>query len=139
MDADVVARLDWCVYGNPVPQKRHRHTRQGRVWDPSSAQKRAFLEASREACPTCDVLRGPLRMQLTFVFQRPKSHYTSKGKLTARAPLQHVHTPDADNLAKFVMDSISGVGRFILDDRQVYELSIAKRWGDRGFTRVVIC
>lgn len=139
-------RLEWTVNGPPMPQKRHRHTQQGRVWDPSNKDKQKFLQCSKQACsdfavlarPFCDAIRAqPLRVCLQFVFARPKSHYTSTGKLSSRAPAHHVRTPDADNLAKFVLDSLSGV--FFKDDRQVCDLRASKEWGSSDYTRVIIC
>ena len=40
----------------------------------------------------------------------------------------HVYKPDADNLAKFVLDALNGV--YYKDDSQIYELIVRKQYGD---------
>jgi hypothetical protein len=82
--------LQWSVPGQPVPQKRHRHTHAGRVYDPCTELKREFLRKSLQVCPVRQPLTGPLRMEVHFYFMRPKSHTTKKGKLRTGAPMRHV-------------------------------------------------
>jgi len=109
-----------------VPQKRHRHTHAGRVYDPCTDLKREFLRKSLQVCPVRQPLTGPLRMEVHFYFMRPKSHTTKKGKLRKGAPLRHVQTPDVDNLVKYVMDACNG--RYYADDKQFIQLSAEKHW-----------
>ena len=128
--------MSWCVPGKPLPQQRHRHRFSGGTWDPSSTHKRNFLRASKQLCPISSPVNVPLRVDMRFVFQRPKSHFTKSGKLTKRAPLHHVQTPDTDNLAKYVLDALSRT--YYQDDKQVVVLSVTKLWGDSGATHVRI-
>ena len=44
-------------------------------------------------------LTGPLEVNLSFVFDRPKSHYMGK-LLRPNAPIHHIIKPDKDNLDK---------------------------------------
>lgn len=83
-------------------------------------------------------LDGPLRMCLDFEFARPKSHRRKKGGLTKRAPKYHCQTPDADNLAKMIMDSLNG--HVYVDDKQICELVVRKHWTILavGCTRVTL-
>ena len=76
-----------------------------------------------------------LRMCLDFEFTRPKSHLRKNG-LTA--PRHHCQTPDADNLAKMIMDALNG--HVYVDDKQVCELVVRKTWTTRpqGNTRVTL-
>ncbi len=124
------------MHGKPIPQQRHRHRLSGGTWDPCSTHKRNFLRMSKQHCPVSSPLIVPLIVDLCFVFQRPKSHFTKSGKLTKRAPLHHVQTPDTDNLAKYVLDSLSKT--YYHDDKQVVALNVTKCWGASGATHVRI-
>lgn len=83
-------------------------------------------------------LACPLRMCLDFEFARPKSHLRKRGGLTKRAPKHHCQTPDVDNLAKMIMDALNG--HVYIDDKQVCELVVRKRWASapEGLTRVTL-
>jgi len=70
---------------------------------------------------------GPVAISLCFSLPRPKSHFGAKG-LKASAPLHHSGKPDADNLAKLVMDQITKSGRIWRDDSQVVSLRVEKLW-----------
>ena len=55
--------------------------------------------------------------------KRPKNHYRT-GKYADQIKekwitLSHTKKPDIDNLVKFVMDSLSGINGFFLDDNQI--------------------
>jgi Holliday junction resolvase RusA-like endonuclease len=71
---------------------------------------------------------GAFEVKLTFFFRRPKSHYGKGGHVKASAPVCHVSKPDADNLAKLVLDRITRGGRIWRDDSQVARLRVEKFW-----------
>lgn len=70
---------------------------------------------------------GPVAISMCFSLPRPKSHFGAKG-LKASAPVHHSGKPDADNLAKLVMDQITKSGRIWKDDSQVVSLTAHKLW-----------
>jgi len=70
---------------------------------------------------------GPVAISMCFSLPRPKSHFGAKG-LKASAPVHHSGKPDADNLAKLVMDQITKSGRVWRDDSQVVSLRVEKLW-----------
>jgi len=70
---------------------------------------------------------GPVAISMCFSLTRPKSHFGAKG-LKASAPLHHSGKPDADNLAKLVMDQITKSGKVWRDDSQVVSLRVEKLW-----------
>ena len=70
---------------------------------------------------------GPVAISMCFFLPRPKSHFGAKG-LKPRAPVHHSGKPDADNLAKLVMDQITRSGRIWRDDSQVVSLTVHKFW-----------
>jgi len=69
----------------------------------------------------------PVAILMCFSMPRPKSHFGAKG-LKASAPVHHSGKPDADNLAKLVMDQITKSGRVWRDDSQVVSLRVEKLW-----------
>jgi Holliday junction resolvase RusA-like endonuclease len=71
---------------------------------------------------------GAFEVKLTFFFRRPKSHYGKGGHVKASAPVCHVSKPDADNLAKLVLDRITRGGQIWRDDSQVAKLCVEKYW-----------
>ena len=115
------------VIGKPTPQQRHRH-RGKFTYDPSSKDKERFLFKCIKHRPL-QVITTPLRIQMEFVFDRPKSHYKS-GKysniLREDAPVTHTFRPDTDNLIKFVLDSLNKI--FYKDDSQACEVMAIKRY-----------
>lgn len=129
--------VDIHVPFRPIAQKRHRHTHSGRTYDPCSAEKASFVRLCTQDCPPpAQPLRGPLKCTLRFTFARPRSHSTSKGVLRRSAPRLHVYKPDADNLAKFVLDALNGV--YYHDDSQIYCLTIEKTYGTEDSVKVSV-
>ena len=121
----------WRALGLPKSQPRPRaFVRNGRaaVYDAGTAEgwKSDVARACRE-------LEGrsmihPLAVTLTFYMPRPKSHYRANGTLKDSSPrFLHDRKPDADNLAKAVLDALTGIKAWH-DDDQVCELLILKRW-----------
>jgi len=99
--------------------------------DVADAWKRAVdlgIEREHRAKPVVIVPVGAFDCKLTFFFRRPKSHYGKGGHVKASAPVCHVSKPDADNLAKLVLDRITRGGRIWRDDSQVAKLSVHKFW-----------
>jgi Holliday junction resolvase RusA-like endonuclease len=128
------------IFGDPKGQPRARAfarkmgaTHVARMYDSdvADAWKRAVdLGIERElraaAVPVDPV--GAFEVKLTFFFRRPKSHYGKAGHVKASAPVNHVSKPDADNLAKLVLDRITRGGRIWRDDSQVAKLKVEKFW-----------
>jgi Holliday junction resolvase RusA-like endonuclease len=132
-------KIDFTVPGDPIALKRHRtytKDKKGRPLkfprqvDPSVEDKSDFLAKAMENRPDVP-FNEPLRLELMFYFSRPQSHYRS-GKLShmlkPNAPEWHIKTPDADNLAKFVCDSLNGV--YWKDDSCICFLLVTKRYGN---------
>lgn len=120
--------------GDPRGQPRPRAFAMGgkaRVFDPGTAEgwKSAVAVAARSEIVT--KMEGPIRVELGFVIRRPKGHYrTGKHSATLRpdAPMRHTSKPDADNLAKAVLDALTTLGAW-LDDSQVCVLLVTKNYG----------
>ena len=73
-------------------------------------------------------------MRMTFVFARPQAHFSTKVdqglRLRASAAGMRPTRCDVDNVAKFVLDALSGW--VFADDRQVMVMEARKRWARPG-------
>jgi Holliday junction resolvase RusA-like endonuclease len=128
------------IFGDPKGQPRARafarkmgskHVARMYDSDVADAWKRAVdigIERELKAAAVMADPFGAFEVKLTFFFRRPKSHYGKAGHVKASAPVCHVSKPDADNLAKLVMDHITRGGRIWRDDSQVAKLSVHKFW-----------
>ncbi len=76
-------------------------------------------------------MEAPMRVSFRFHFKRPASHFTSKGALTKKAPLEATShgLGDIEKLARSVNDALSGI--LFHDDRQVVEMHLSKVYDDR--------
>ena len=125
------------VAGLPKGQPRAKACIRGKhagVYDPGTADGWKLLvraEANKYA-PEMPCL-GPVKVALFFSFKRPGAHYkTVKGQIQLKelAPWQHTTKPDADNLAKAVMDAITNLGTYWRDDAQGSSLEVKKQYGE---------
>ena len=115
--------LEFTVEGTPKAQPRVRACVRGRhasVYTPDTADAwKADVRRSAQAkCQTPEPLRGPLSVHLTFLMPRPKSR---------KVDVWHTSRPDADNLAKAILDAL-GDACIWCDDAQVAMLGAQKRY-----------
>ena len=118
--------IDFYITGVPKPLKRHRMTRRGRVYDPSSEDKKEWMNTALPFCPSKPI-EGAIKIELEFIMPRPKSHFgtgLNSGIIKPNAPIHHLHTPDLDNLVKFVLDAMNG--KFYVDDAQIISVECKK-------------
>ena len=83
----------------------------------------AAAQAASHAGPTA----SPVRVRAAFTFQRPKGHFGSGRNalaVKASAPAYHTVKPDADKLARALLDA--GTGILWRDDCQVVQLEVTK-------------
>ena len=81
---------------------------------------------------------GPLRVDLMFMFTRPKSHYRANGELKPNAPFWHTTKPDRDNSDKAVLDALTQLGIWH-DDKQVCDGRIKKLYSEYPGCLIRIC
>lgn len=130
--------ISFFVTGEPRGQPRPRafarkigSTFVARVYDARTAEgwKSQIADAAKPFLPITP-LTGPLRIDVTFYFPRPKSHFRT-GKhcedLRSDAPTWHTSRPDRDNLDKAVLDCLQTIG-MISDDANVVCGTLEKRY-----------
>lgn len=115
------------------------------MFDPSKEDKQRFLTSYLRAvgdAHQCASESVALQIRLVFAFKRPKAHYrtgrySQELKKTAPTAFRMLKTPDVDNLAKLVMDSLNGT--LYCDDKQVVSLQTIKRYAaphEDGWTAI---
>ncbi len=160
--------ISFTVYGEPRPQGSKQAqviyngqgkpvTKNGRIvavvrddnkdlrnWRNQVADR--AMEAYRSATSTSpdnaecpEPCSGPFSLFIKFIRPRPKYHYgtgRNEGKLKASAPKYPTKKPDTVKLARAVEDAMTSV--IWIDDSQVVEHTLQKRFGSRFETHIVI-
>lgn len=120
-----MTKLKIVIPGNPLAQKRHRHTlsTKGKVWayDPLAREKELVRRELAGIIGDYLVSNGPFTFpNVNFVFYMPIPKYLRKKEkeYANKELLRHAVKPDADNLVKLYLDCMSKV--VIDDDRDVW-------------------
>ena len=130
--------ISFTIKGRPLPLKRHRSTRTGRMYDPSAKDKKNILLRIAKFKPK-QPFAGDIYLKLIFTMPRPKYHYrTGKFKhlLKSDIPCNHSVKPDIDNLVKMISDVLQP--HFYVDDSQICRLQAEKVYGKNGKTEIII-
>jgi Holliday junction resolvase RusA-like endonuclease len=126
--------LQFWVPGVPKAQPRVKACRRGNhagVYDPGTADEwKKLVCAAALAHWNRARFLGPLRLVLLFGMQRPKAHFNRHGDVKPGVSKWHQKKPDADNLAKAVMDAMTQLGIWE-DDSQVVRLDVGKVYATR--------
>jgi Holliday junction resolvase RusA-like endonuclease len=127
----IVSEFKAFASGHPKGQPRPRaFNRNGRtaVYDPGTAEGWKGQVAS--ACKALEGNQhdGPLQVELSFMMPRPKEHFLKRG-LRPNAPRWFTGKPDADNLAKAVLDALTQIGAW-KDDSLVTVLIANKEYAE---------
>jgi Holliday junction resolvase RusA-like endonuclease len=134
-----MSEINFTVRGQPVPQGSSRaFVRGGRaVLVSKSARlsdwRAAVATEARDAMGIVPPLAGPVSVFIRAIpSERPASHWLPSNsrrpvrELRLDAPRWNASIPDADKLARAVLDSLTGV--VFADDRQVAELRVTTLW-----------
>ena len=128
--------INFTILGTPKALKRHRSTRSGHMYDPSSKDKKQIWLQIAKYRPT-KPLEGNIYMKVIFHMPRPKNHFKTKAgeptdivKDKYKDIKLHGYRPDLDNLVKMVADVICGRDRMVIDDSQICLLYAQKMYGE---------
>jgi len=126
--------FSFTVDGDPKGQPRARATKIGgfiRLYTPGTAAdfKDRIRAAATAAGLRGKMLKGPLRVSITFFFTRPKNHFRANGQLKPHAPVWHTAKPDRDNSEKAVDDALTSIGAW-KDDSQVCDGPVQKKYAN---------
>lgn len=140
-------QISFSVPGIPQPRgsKRAMPNRAGGrplMVDTNSKSKpwmAAVSSAASEAMNGRELMDGPLRLIVTFLFPRPKSHYgtgRNATKLKLGAPYFHSSKPDCDKLLRAIGDAMTGI--VYRDDAQLCDVASAKCYGSEAGVSILI-
>lgn len=121
------------VVGRPTPQgsKQIFH---GRLVEAQSVNLKKWRAAIEEACQPYaneDIYLGPIRLEVDFFMERPKSVRPSDRALPIVAP-------DLDKLVRAVGDGVGQSGYIWGDDSQIVEIVARKFYADDRPTGAII-
>jgi len=123
------------IPGVPDVKMRPRFSRKtGHAYDPNTASKEASIQKARVSGDIEEVYAGPLYVNYTFSFPRPRKHYrTGKYSWMLRDDAPEFYdtrniAKDSDNLEKFYADSFNFI--HYRDDRQIVKAEHFKRWAN---------
>lgn len=128
-------KVKFTVPGIPIGKGRPRFMKNGRTYTP---QKTREYENKVVQCWKCQSEKGfadgiPLRATVTAFFTVPKS--VSKKKAAAMDGTPHIKRPDADNVAKAILDALNG--HAYNDDSAIASLTVWK-YQTTGASRVEV-
>ena len=141
-------KIEFFVPGIPVGKGRPRAARRGAgvvMFTPEktadyealvSATAAAALAGAMRIIGTSQLLDGPLAAMLEMQFPVPASWSKAKRARALAGIEWHTSKPDADNVAKAVLDACNGV--VFRDDSQVVTLIATKAFSETPGVRVVI-
>ena len=124
--------ISFTILGKPKALKRHRVARYGRMYDPSSTDKKEMWLQIAKYRPN-KPLKGDIYLKTIFYMPRPKHHYrTGKYAHLLKDNYKDVNyhsiKPDLDNLVKMVADVIQP--QMINDDSQICILQAENVYGE---------
>ena len=132
------------INGMPQGKARPRFTKGGRAYTPQKTRR--YEEAVREAALLAAQAQGfvkhdkdtPLEACVTAWFPVPASWPKKKRAAALSGALYPTGKPDADNIAKAVLDAVNGIA--FHDDKQIVSLTVRKRYTfrDDNCPRVVV-
>ena len=138
-------KIEFFVPGAPVGKGRPRAARRGAgvvMFTPGkTAGYEALVAATAAAAPPGDALAhqlldGPLEAVLEMRFPVPASWSKAKRERALAGAEWHTSKPDADNVAKAILDACNGV--VFRDDSQIVILIATKAFSEEPGVRVVI-
>ena len=127
-----MTEIEFQVRGQPVPQGSMVKGRYGPLRYandiPLKAWRGAIAQECRIAMRGLPAFPGAVRVYVTFVVARPRSHRRTDGTLRASAPIYPAGRPDVDKLSRACLDAITAVA--VDDDSQVVSLIADKTYSD---------
>lgn len=116
------------VLGLPAPQGSKRHVGRGILVESSTKVgpwREAVVAAATNQGHANLMLEGPVTIDVSFYFPRPKGHYRADGSLRDSAPFTHSTKPDIDKVLRSTLDALVQAA-VITDDSRVQEVGARK-------------
>ena len=111
----------------PKGQRRPKFVRRGSfvtTFDPDRESKLWIKHLCREQ--VSEIITCPIEIDMIAYMPIPKSTSKRKIVLMLNNDIKHIKTPDGDNIFKKYSDALTGLA--YNDDRQIWKISIEKRY-----------
>ena len=133
--------IEFTIPGKPIGKGRPRFSRQGgfvRAFTPEKTVNFEQLVAwtAKQAIGNAPAFAHACEVVIEAEFLPPSSWSAKKRQRASEGMEHHLVSPDADNLAKAVLDGLNGT--VWVDDKQVVCLTVKKRYGTSDRTNVLI-
>lgn len=133
--------IEFVIPGKPVGKGRPRFSRRGgfaRTFTPEKTVNFEQLVAwsAKQAIGNTPVFAQACEVTIEAQFMPPASWSAKRRQKASEGFAHHLVAPDADNIAKSVLDGLNGT--VWADDKQVVCLTIRKRYGSSDQTKVSI-
>lgn len=141
-----ITELNAEIPGKPAGQGNpQRITTKYSAYPPHTVSHRNLAVATLNAAwldqhPDAEPLAVPVSVFVAAYFARPRTHFrTGRNAAILRddAPLRHTSAPDADKLARLVLDALTVAG-VVADDRYVAVLRVDKWYAHIDRTRIIV-
>lgn len=113
-----------------IGKQRPRYSsKTGRMYTPtktSSFEEKVKWEFKSKYNVKTELSTKPFKAKITAIFEPPKS-ISKKKKDELLSKVDYIKKPDADNIAKIILDSLNGLA--YKDDSQVSALLVLKDYG----------
>ena len=111
---------------NPVAKGRPRFTRRGHAYTPAKTAE--YERNIRDYYTTQEgkMFEGAIFVKIIFAMPIPKSFSKKVQQQISLGEYKHIKKPDADNMAKSVLDALNGVA--FTDDSLITHLTVAKHY-----------
>ena len=121
--------IEFTVFGEPQGKARPRFTRIGRTYTPKKTAdyEKYIQEVFMDCYPRWSKpLETDLKITVIALFEPSKSYSKRKIEDCLEGLIRPNKKPDADNIAKVVLDALNGL--VYEDDKQVTVLKVKKRY-----------
>lgn len=120
-----VYMYEFFIPGEPKGKKRPRHGRNGAVYTPNDTKEyEKAVAAAWKRKAHGEMYHGAVSVTIIAYYGIPKSASKSARKAMLMGDRIPTKKPDADNVAKIIMDGLNGIAYD--DDKQVAELRVIK-------------
>ena len=130
--------------GEPVGKGRPKITTRGKYAHAYTPKKTKefeenirfeFMASTSERMPVYPK-DMPVKIEMEFGFEVPKSYSQKKRRACLLGQVQHTKKPDADNIAKAVCDALNGYA--FEDDSQIVFMQLEKVYAEEPYVEVRI-
>ena len=124
--------IEFEILGKPLGKARPRVTRKGFTYTPQKTvnYENLIRWTFQSKFPNHKPFEGYIEAEIKAIFDVPKSYSKKKKIELLDGNCNYDHTPDLDNIAKIVLDSLNGIA--YKDDSQVTVLKVIKEYGEQA-------